>query len=56
LVSFLYLRPKQDAVNENKYEVSSYKLAEFNQIKVEFPAKAAVTFEKINGFWHLTAP
>jgi hypothetical protein len=56
LVSFLYLRPKQDAVNENKYEVSNYKLAEFNQIKVEFPAKAAVTFEKVNGFWHLTAP
>lgn len=56
LVSFLYLRPKQDAVKENKYEVSSYKLAEFNEIKVEFPAKAAVTFEKVDGFWHLTAP
>ena len=56
LVSFLYLRPKQDAVKENSYEVSSYKLAEFNAIKVEFPAKAAVTFEKVNGFWNLTAP
>jgi len=56
LVSFLYLRPKQDAVKENSYEVSSYKLAEFNAIKVEFPAKAAVTFEKVDGFWHLTAP
>lgn len=56
LVSFLYLRPKQDAAKENAYEVSSYKLAEFNQIKVEFPAKAAVTFEKVDGYWHLTAP
>jgi hypothetical protein len=56
LVSFLYLRPKKDAVEENKYEVSSYKLAEFNQIKVEFPAKAAVSFEKVDGYWRLTAP
>lgn len=56
LVTFLYMRPKQDAANENSYEVSNYKLAEFNQIKVEFPAQAAVTFEKINGYWHLTAP
>jgi len=56
LVSFLYLRPKPDAVKENSYEVSNYKLAEFNAIKVEFPAKAAVTFEKVDGFWNLTAP
>ena len=56
LVSFLYLRPKQGAVKENTYEVSSYKLAEFNEIKVEFPAKAAVTLEKVDGFWRLTAP
>ena len=56
LVSFLYLKPKQEAVKGNLYEVSSYKLAEFNAIKVEFPAKAAVTFEKVNGFWNLTAP
>lgn len=56
LVSFLYLRPKQDAVKDSSYEVSSYKLAEFNAIKVEFPAKAAVTFEKVDGFWNLTAP
>ena len=56
LVSFLYLKPKQEAAKGNSYEVSSYKLAEFNAIKVEFPAKAAVTFEKVNGFWNLTAP
>lgn len=56
LVSFLYLRPKQNVVKDNTYEVSAYKLAEFNAISVEFPAKAAVTFEKVDGLWRLTAP
>ena len=56
LVTFLYWRPKQAAVQENTYEISSYKLAEFNAISVEFPTKAAVTFEKVNGFWRLKAP
>lgn len=56
LVTFLYTRPKQEAVKENGYEISNYKLAEFNQIKVEFPAKAAVAFEKINGYWQMAAP
>lgn len=56
LVAFLYLRPKDQAAKESTYEVSNYKLAEFNQIKVEFPAKAPVTFEKVDGYWHLTAP
>jgi hypothetical protein len=56
LVTFLYTRPKNETVNNSSYEVSSYKMAEFNAIKVEFPAKAAVTFEKVDGFWRLTAP
>lgn len=56
LVSFLYLRPKQAAEQDNTYEVSDYKLAEFNAIRVEFPTKAAVTFAKVDGFWRLTAP
>lgn len=57
LVAFLYLRPKQQAVGqEAAYEISAYKLSEFNAISVEFPTKAAVTFEKVNGFWRLTAP
>ena len=56
LVAFLYLRPKQTAEQEAVYEVSSYKLADFTSLSVEFPAKAAVTFEKVNGFWQLTAP
>jgi hypothetical protein len=56
LVAFLYLRPKQTVEQEASYEVSTYKLAEFNAISVEFPAKAAVQFEKVNGFWRLSAP
>lgn len=56
LVTFLYMRPKQEAQQEAAYEISAYKLAEFSAISVEFPAKAAVTFEKVNGYWHLTAP
>ena len=56
LVSFLYLRPKQVAEQENTYEISNYKLAEFNAITVEFPTKAPVTFAKVDGFWRLTAP
>lgn len=56
LVTFLYLRPKQTVEQESTYEISSYKLSEFNAVSVEFPTKAAVTFEKVNGFWRLTAP
>jgi hypothetical protein len=56
LVAFLYSRPKQGVQQEATYEISDYKLSEFNAISVEFPAKAAVTFEKVNGYWRLTAP
>lgn len=56
LVTFLYVRPKTEATKNNEYEVSSYKLAEFNAISIEFPAKAAVTFEKVDKYWRLTAP
>jgi len=56
LVTFLYVRPKKHIEEEPIYEISNYKLAEFNAVSVEFPTKAAVTFEKVNGFWRLTAP
>jgi hypothetical protein len=56
LVAFLYLRPKTEVAKTSTYEVSHYKLAEFNAISVEFPTKAAVTFEKTDGLWRLTAP
>ncbi|MDP3087026.1 MAG: DUF4340 domain-containing protein [Methylotenera sp.] len=56
LVAFLYLRPKQSAEQNASYEISAYKLAEFNEISVEFPARAAITFEKVSGLWRLSAP
>lgn len=56
LVAFLYLRPKAGVEQQHTYEISSYKLADFHAISVEFPTKAAVTFEKVDGFWRLTAP
>jgi hypothetical protein len=56
LVAFLYLRPKQTVDQESAYEISGYKLAEFSTVSVEFPTKAAVTFEKVNGFWRIAAP
>jgi len=56
LITFLYVRPKTEANKAIEYEVSPYKLAEFNAISIEFPAKAAVTFEKVDKYWRLTAP
>lgn len=55
IVAFLYLRPK--AASETKeFEVSVLKLADFTQAKVEFPAQAPVSFEKVDGFWYMAAP
>jgi len=56
LITFLYLRPKQTAGQNISYDISTYKLAEFNAISVEFPAKTAVKLDKVNGFWRLSAP
>ncbi|HSI43952.1 MAG TPA: DUF4340 domain-containing protein [Methylotenera sp.] len=56
LVAFLYLRPKQTVEQDATYEISNYKLAEFNAISIEFPTKAPVTFEKVDGLWRYTAP
>lgn len=56
LVTFLYTRPKPGVEQAAANEVSSYKLAEFNAISVEFPARSAVSFEKKDGYWYLTAP
>ncbi len=56
LVAFLYLRPKAENTTEVKYEVSQLKLADITSAKVEFPAQAPVSFEKVNGLWRMTAP
>ena len=56
LVAFLYLRPKAQTQEAAKYEISSIKLADITSAKVEFPAQAPVTFEKVEGLWRMTAP
>jgi hypothetical protein len=56
LVAFLYLRPKANNDGPSQHEVSSLKLADFTAIKAEFSAKVPTSFEKIDGFWHMTSP
>jgi hypothetical protein len=53
---FLYSRPKEEVAATKDYEVSTLKLAGINHIRAEFPAKAAVAFEKINGYWYIEQP
>lgn len=56
IVIFLYTRPQKTASETSEYEVSSLKLAGFIQVKVEFPAQAPTSFEKVDGLWRMTAP
>lgn len=56
IVAFLYLRPQPENNEQAAHEISNLKLGEFSKVSVEFPAKAPVTFEKIDGYWHLTKP
>lgn len=56
IVAFIKLRPQQEAVKQVAYEVSTLKLATFTKVSAEFPAKAPVAFEKIDGYWYLTKP
>ena len=56
IVAFLYLKPQEQEEQAATYEVSSLKLADFNKLSLEFPAKAPVTFEKRDGFWYLVQP
>lgn len=56
IVAFLYLRPQPENNEQAVHEISQLKLGDFSKVSVEFPAKAPVTFEKIEGYWHLTKP
>ncbi len=56
LVAFLYLRPKAKIDAPLQHEVSNLKLADFTQVKVEFPAQAPTSFVKIDGLWRMTSP
>ncbi len=56
LVAFLYLRPKAKIDAPLLHKVSSLKLTDFTQVKVEFPAQASTSFVKIDGLWRMTSP
>jgi hypothetical protein len=56
IVAFLYLRPQPEYDGPAIHEVSDLRLGDFSRVNVEFPAKAPVSFEKVDGYWHLTQP
>ena len=56
LVAFLYLRPKANVDAPSQHEVTSLKLADFTQVKVEFPTQKPTSFDKVNGVWRMTSP
>lgn len=56
LAAFLYFRPKAEVQGLTEFEVSNYKLAEFNQVQLDFPARTQVAFTKESDYWHLAAP
>ena len=56
LVSFLYLKPKNEVEEKITYEVSQLKLADIFTVKIDFPAKAPVVFEKNDGYWYMNKP
>lgn len=52
---FLHLKPQQQSQSA-KFEVSSLKMADFDAVKAEFPAKAPTVFEKQDGYWMMRKP
>lgn len=56
LIGFLYLKPKAEVASEAEYELSTFTLSEFSHVQVDFPARSPMRFDKIDGFWRITAP
>lgn len=56
IAAFLYFRPAATTQEQKSYQLSALKLANFTKLSVEFPAKAPVMFEKIDGYWRLSKP
>jgi len=54
--AFIKFRPQQETVSATSYEVSSLRLNAFERITIEFPAKAPISFEKIDGYWYIAKP
>jgi len=54
--TFLHLKPKKGDAEVESFEISTLKMAGFNTVKIEFPTKAPLVFEKIEDVWRMTAP
>ena len=52
---FLHLKPQEKAETA-RFEVSSLKMADFDSVKVEVPAKAPTIFERQDGYWMMRKP
>ena len=50
LVAFLYLRPKANVDALSQHEVTSLKLADFTQVKVEYPTQKPTSFDKVMSY------
>lgn len=56
IVSFLHLRTAPKSQTEKTYELSALKLGSFSKLSIEFPAKAPISFEKVDGYWRIVQP
>lgn len=56
LGTYFFLRPAPVEQVQKKYEISTLKLASFSRIRVEFPSKAPLVFEKTKGNWRIVQP
>jgi hypothetical protein len=56
IVAFLSLRPQDEHGGAGGHEISNLRIGDFSQLRVEFPTKAPVVFEKIDGYWHIVKP
>lgn len=56
MIAFVYLKPKQSIEENPTFEVSTYKLSEFDTIQIDYPAKSPVKLKKVDGHWRITQP
>lgn len=52
---FLHFKPEEKA-EVVRFEVSTLKMADFDAVKAEFPAKAPTIFERQDGYWMMRKP
>ena len=52
----VYNLPEAEEPLQARYEISSYKMSDFNLIQIEMPAKAPLVLERMNDIWQMKAP